>query len=137
MKFRDFALIKIDFCLNEKFVPSKEKGSINPEIAINHALREEQKELVVSIGLRQKVGNIPYFFEIIGAGLFAFDSIPEGPVLKQLATMNCPAIIFPYVRETIADLTRRSGHKPLHLDPINFVELAKKKAEDKKKKRKS
>ncbi|MDP3298216.1 MAG: protein-export chaperone SecB [Thermodesulfovibrionia bacterium] len=34
--------------------------------------------------------------------------------------------MFPYVRETIADLTRRAGFPPLHLNPINFIQLAEK-----------
>jgi preprotein translocase subunit SecB len=41
-------------------------------------------------------------------------------------------IISPYIRETIADLTRSAGFPPLHLNPINFVELAKQTVKEKK-----
>jgi preprotein translocase subunit SecB len=124
MKFVDFRLIKIDFSINPKFNPKK-KALIKPEIAINSELRKKQKEIVVSFGLRQITGDTPYFFEVKGAGLFKFDRLPEGALLKQLTSINCPAILFPYLRETIADMVRRAGFSPLHLNPVNFVELAK------------
>ncbi len=131
MKFTDFRLIKIDFYLNPEFKIKAKKAPINPEIAIaiHHEFRKKQKELVVSLGIRQMTGNMPFYFEVVSAGLFRFEQIPESVLLKQFATINCPAILFPYVRETIADLTRRSGFPPLHLNPINFIELAKKKEE--------
>jgi len=129
MKFTDFRLIKIDFSLNPEFKIKAKKVPINPEIAIHHEFRKKQKELVVSLGIRQMTGNMPFYFEVVSAGLFRFEQIPEFVLLKQFATINCPAILFPYVRETIADLTRRSGFPPLHLNPINFIELAKKKEE--------
>src|SRR4030042_2183572 len=127
MKFTDFRLIKIDFSLNPEFKIKAKKVPINPEIAIHHEFRKKQKELVVSLGIRQMTGNMPFYFEVVSAGLFRFEQIPEFVLLKQFATINCPAILFPYVIETIADLTRRSGFPPLHLNPINFIELAKKK----------
>lgn len=111
--------------MNQKFSSTRKSASISPEIAINYEMRRTQKEMVVSLALRQQKGNVPYYFEVISAGLFKFDSLPEASLLKQFAQINCPAIIFPYVRETLADLTRRAGFPPLHLDPINFIELAK------------
>lgn len=125
MKFKEFALLELNFYLNQEFKEENTNKTIEPEITINHELREEEKLLVVILGLRQLKGNIPYRFEIKAGSLFQFENLPEEKMLKQLATINCPAIIFPYVRETIADLTRRAGFRPLHLDPINFIQLAK------------
>lgn len=136
MQFQDFALLKVDFSINQEFDESKKETPINPQIAINHELNENNKELVVGIGLRQINGNLPYHFEIKGAGLFKLESIPDAKILKQLATINCPAIIFPYLRETVADLTRRAGFPPLHINPINFIELAKQQEGAKKAKKK-
>jgi preprotein translocase subunit SecB len=134
MKFKEFALLKLEFHLNEEFKDENIDNVIEPEISISHELRQEEKQLVVVLGLRQLTGNIPYRFEIKAGSLFQFEEIPEDKILKQLATINCPAIIFPYIRETIADLTRRAGFPPLHLDPINFIELAKKREYDRQQK---
>ena len=88
-------------------------------------LNRKERELLVSFGLKQVSGNHAYYYEIVGAGLFFIDQLPDENIIKQLSTINCPAILFPYIRETIADLTRRAGFKPLHHDPINFIEYAK------------
>ena len=37
--------------------------------------------------------------------------------------IHCPTVLFPYVRETIADATQRAGYPPVHLHPINFEAL--------------
>jgi len=126
IKFKEFALLKLNFYLNDEFKEEATDTSIDPEITISHEFREEEKLLVVILGLRQLTGNIPYRFEVKAGSLFQFEEPPEEKMLKQLATINCPAIMFPYVRETIADLTRRAGFRPLHLDPINFIALAEK-----------
>jgi preprotein translocase subunit SecB len=127
MKLLDVILTKVNFSVNREFkqdVAHKEM-EITPEIAINHEYKATEKQLVVLLGVRQLLGDIPYYFEIESIGVFQFNDIPEEKLLKQFSIMNCPAIIFPYVRETVADLTRRSGFPPLHLNPINFVQLAK------------
>jgi preprotein translocase subunit SecB len=127
MKLLHFVLTKVSFVLNREFKPGgREEVAIGPEISLNHEVREKEKQLVVMLGVRQITGDIPYYFEVEAGSIFQFDEIPEEKILKQFETINCPAIIFPYIRESIADLTRRAGFPPLHLDPINFIELAKK-----------
>lgn len=135
MTFSDFKLLKVDFSLNKGFAEKTKQSSVQPEISLNHKFREKEKELVVLVGIRQMTGNIPYYFEVQAGGLFKFKDVPEEKLVKQFATMNCPAIIFPYLRETVADLTRRAGFPPLHLAPVNFVELAKKRPEKKRQKK--
>lgn len=125
MKFVNFALLKVNFFLNQAYKEDSTDTMVAPDIAINHEFREKEKQLVVILGLRQTKGNIPYRFEVESGGIFQFENVPEEKILKQLATINCPAILFPYIRETIADLTRRAGFPPLHLNPINFIQLAK------------
>ncbi|TAL25429.1 MAG: hypothetical protein EPN94_05230 [Nitrospirae bacterium] len=125
MKFANFALLKVNFFLNQEYKEGSADTAIAPDIAISHEFREKEKQLIVILGLRQLKGNIPYRFEVESGGIFQFENVPEEKLLKQLAIINCPAILFPYVRETIADLTRRAGFPPLHLNPINFIQLAK------------
>ena len=137
MKFADYKLLKVDFVVNQEFDPKNKEQAVSPQLSLNHEFRENEKELVVLVGIKQKSGNIPYYFEVQAGGLFKFKEVPEEKLVKQFATMNCPAIIFPYLRETVADLTRRAGFPPLHLAPINFVELAKNVPVKKKKQKKA
>jgi len=75
---------------------------------------------------------MPFAIFIEGKGIFKFKKTPSEAVLKKVSKINCPAIIFPYVRETIADITRRAGFPPLHLNPVNFVAFAKQSASKRK-----
>ena len=68
-----------------------------------------------------KAGTI-YDLECVYAGLFQIDSIPPG-MLEPFLLINCPSLIFPYLRRLVADLTREGGFPPLALDPIDFGAL--------------
>lgn len=130
MTFVNFALTKVNFTLNREFKPKETtEVRIEPELAINHEIRREEKQLIVLLGVRQLTGDLPYYFEVESAALFTFDEMPEEKILTQFSYVNCPAIMFPYIRETIADLTRRAGFQPLHLNPVNFIQLAKEREE--------
>ena len=37
--------------------------------------------------------------------------------------MDVPYLMFPFVRQIVADMTKNGGFVPLMLDPINFAEL--------------
>ena len=68
-----------------------------------------------------KAGVI-YDLELSYAGLFEIQSIPE-QALEPFLLINCPALLFPFLRRLVADLTREGGFPPLLLDPIDFAGL--------------
>lgn len=60
-----------------------------------------------------------YQLEVVYAGIFRIKNIPE-EALEPFLLINCPALIFPYLRRLASDLTREGGFPPLLLDPIDF-----------------
>jgi preprotein translocase subunit SecB len=44
---------------------------------------------------------------------------------EEFTSINAPALIFPYIREHITAITQKAGIKPIIIQPINFVALAK------------
>jgi preprotein translocase subunit SecB len=68
-----------------------------------------------------KLGTI-YDMELAYAGLFQVENLPE-PALEPFLLIDCPTLLFPFVRRLVADLTREGGFPPLLLDPINFANL--------------
>jgi preprotein translocase subunit SecB len=68
-----------------------------------------------------KIGTI-YIFEIVYAGLFKIQNIPEA-ALEPFLLINCPSLLFPFLRRLAADITRDGGFPPLLLDPIDFAAL--------------
>jgi preprotein translocase subunit SecB len=61
-----------------------------------------------------------YHLEIVYAGLFRLKNIPN-EALEPFLLINCPALIFPFLRRIVADLSREGGFPPLLLDPIDFA----------------
>ena len=74
-----------------------------------------------------KVGVI-YAFEMIYAGLFKIENVPPQQ-LEPMLVVNCPMLLFPFMRRIVADLTREGGFPPLLLDPVDFAQLYMRKRE--------
>jgi len=68
-----------------------------------------------------KAGVI-YDLELAYGGLFQVENLPE-PALEPFLLINCPSLLFPFLRRLVADLTREGGFPPLLLDPIDFAGL--------------
>jgi len=83
----------------------------------------------VDIGdLEKEKSGYPCDLIINYAGFFSIkpEDLTEKDI-KRIAGINCAAIIFPFLREEIADLTMKAFNKPLLLPPVNFVALFKEK----------
>lgn len=126
--FRDCRLLTVHFELNRNFVPGPEVR-LETNLALTHAYFDDEQGkscLRLFIKLQLHGEGTPLSAEVEVGGLFGVSAKPVDAVeATKLAEINCAAIVFPYLRETVADLTRRSGLAPLHLPPINFVELYK------------
>jgi preprotein translocase subunit SecB len=68
-----------------------------------------------------KAGTI-YDLELVYLGLFKIKNIPEHAI-EPFLLINCPTLIFPFLRRLVADITREGGFPPLLLDPIDFAAL--------------
>ena len=60
------------------------------------------------------------------AGVFNLINI-KSEQQEPLLAIHCPAMIFPYARKIIADVTQDGGFQPLMIDPIDFGVLYHKK----------
>ena len=49
--------------------------------------------------------------------------------IQPVLFIECPALLFPFVRRLVADLSREGGFPPLLLDPIDFASLYRRRAE--------
>ena len=96
------------------------------EVGLRHRGEQVQPdvyETVLTVTLTAKVGDKTLFLvEASQAGLFTIRGIPPEH-LQQVIAINCPTVLFPYIRETLADAVARAGFPPIHLVPINFEVL--------------
>lgn len=100
----------------------------NPNIQINvnvqaQPIGDDVYEVVLSMeaAAKNEEGTL-YNLELIYAGGFRLRNLPP-QALKPVLFIECPALLFPFVRRLVADLTREGGFPPLLLDPIDFVAL--------------
>jgi preprotein translocase subunit SecB len=99
-----------------------------PSVEVGLRTRGEQVqdnvyECVLTITVTAKSGDRTLFLvEAAQAGLFRIQGVPMAD-LQPVMAIHCPTVLFPYVRETIADAVTRAGFPPVHLDPINFEVL--------------
>ncbi len=119
-------IASVSFYINAKFKLKKnEEIAFNTNISIRPDYDANHKKLLVKLKAACTIGNIPFFFNIESEGVFILEGKPSKAHIKTIGAINGPAIMFPYVREAVADLSRRAGYAPLHLNPVNFVEMAK------------
>ena len=115
-------LIESHFALNRQYKwDKKELIEFQQSIEIEH--KHVDNILAVVVKCSSDSEKLPFRFSVAWEGAFAFDAMPSKDLLERIAHINCASIIFPYVRESIADLTRRASIAPLNLPPFNFVAL--------------
>ena len=101
-----------------------EKPNLRVEVNVNVS-KMADKVFESSIEFKAEATNntgVIYDLELAYAGLFQIDSMPE-QMMEPFLLVNCPALLFPYLRRLVADLTREGGFQPLTLDPIDFASL--------------
>jgi preprotein translocase subunit SecB len=126
-----FSIDKIyvkDLSLENPGSPLSFKQQEAPQIEIGLRTKADQiepdiYESVVTITLTAKTGDKTLFLvEASQAGIFTIRGVPADQMQSVLA-VHCPTVIFPYIRETLADAVTRAGFPPVHLAPINFEVL--------------
>ncbi|WP_367363914.1 protein-export chaperone SecB [Candidatus Tisiphia endosymbiont of Nedyus quadrimaculatus] len=70
-----------------------------------------------------------FIIDLKYAGVFNLINIEEDQHQIILA-IHCPAMIFPFARKIIADVTQDGGFQPLMIDPIDFGALYHKKMQE-------
>lgn len=74
----------------------------------------------------QSVNNAdkaPLFLcELDYGGIFHVEGVPDDQ-MHPFLMIECPRMMFPYVRRIVSDMTRDGGFPPFNMDPIDFVAL--------------
>jgi preprotein translocase subunit SecB len=103
---------------------SSEKPTLRVEVNVN-ATKMTDRVYESAIEFKAEAtsqAGVIYDMELAYAGLFEIQSIPE-QALQPFLLINCPSLLFPFLRRLVADLTREGGFPPLLLDPIDFAGL--------------
>ena len=67
-------------------------------------------------------GEILFLLELEYGGTFHIDGVAEDQI-HPLLLIECPRLLFPFVRRIISDVTRDGGFPPLNVDTVDFLAL--------------
>lgn len=106
-------------------------GEVSPEIQVQVSLdaRKRQAEHQYEVICKYRVTSQNasdkaklFLCELEYAGVFHIEGVPEEQ-MHPFLMIECPRMLFPFVRRILSDVTRDGGFPPFNLDPIDFVAL--------------
>jgi preprotein translocase subunit SecB len=88
-------------------------------ITVNNVADEvHEVVLKVNVGARSDNG-VHFLIDLSYAGLLGLRNLPEEAVGPFLL-IEAPRLLFPFVRQVVADAVQQTGFPPLLLEPIDF-----------------
>ena len=88
-------------------------------ITVNN-VAEEVHEVILKVNVGARSDNGAHFLiDLSYAGLLGLRNLPEEAVGPFLL-IEAPRLLFPFVRQIIADAVQQTGFPPLLLEPIDF-----------------
>ncbi len=63
-----------------------------------------------------------FLMELEYVGVFHIENVPDDQ-MHPFLLIECPRMVFPFVRRIVSDVTRDGGFPPLNLETIDFVQL--------------
>ncbi|MDA7826761.1 protein-export chaperone SecB [Rhodobacteraceae bacterium] len=106
-------------------------GEVNPDIQVQVNLDarkrqiENQYEVIVKLKVTSKnkeTDDKLFLLELEYGGIFVITGVPEDQ-LHPFLLIECPRMLFPFLRRIVSDVTRDGGFPPLNLDTIDFLQL--------------
>jgi preprotein translocase subunit SecB len=108
--------------------PSSQPPEVNFNLGVQaNTVGPDLYDVTLTIRAEAKRDNIVAFIiELAYAGIFTITGIPQDQ-MEPVLFIEGPRLLFPFARAIISDLTRDGGYTPLMLNPIDFVDLYRRK----------
>ena len=106
-------------------------GEVNPDISVQVNLdakkrpTDNQYEVVIKLNIESKAKESKdklFLMEIEYVGVFRIQGVPEEQ-MHPFLLIECPRMLFPFLRRIVSDVTRDGGYPPLNLENIDFVQI--------------
>ncbi len=106
-------------------------AEVQPDVQVSVSIdgrkrtAENQFDVVTKFKVvsKNKVSNEPMFvLELDYGGVFHIEGVPEEQ-MHPFLLIECPRMLFPFVRRIVSDVTRDGGFPPLNLDTVDFLAL--------------
>ncbi|MCA3453894.1 MAG: protein-export chaperone SecB [Rhodobacter sp.] len=106
-------------------------GEIQPDVTVQVSLdartrpQPNQYEVINKFRVTSKnkaTGDNLFLMELEYAGIFLVEGVP-GEQLHPFLLIECPRMLFPFVRRIISDVTRDGGFPALNVDTVDYMAL--------------
>ncbi len=106
-------------------------GDVQPDVNVQVALDakkrsvENQYEVITKLTIQSKNKadeSMLFVLELEYVGIFNIAGIPDDQ-MHPFLMIECPRMLFPFLRRIVSDVTRDGGFPPLNLDNIDFVAI--------------
>ena len=107
------------------------QGEVNPDVSVQVNLDAKKREpanqyesaIKLTVTSKDKGSDTTIFvLEIDYVGIFHVEGVPEDQ-MHPFLLIECPRMIFPFLRRIVSDITRDGGFPPLNLENIDFIAL--------------
>lgn len=125
--------VSFENILAQKGSTTEVKPNVNVRIGLDVKKRPNEGEYEVILKTKAETtnatdGNTLYLLELDYAGLFRIEGVPQEQLHPYLM-IECPRLIFPFLRRVVNDITRDGGFPPLNLESVDFVDMYRKQIE--------
>ena len=106
-------------------------GEVQPDIQVAVSLdarkrpQDHQYEVIHKIRVTSKNrsdGETLFLLEVDYGGVFHIEGVPDEQ-MHPFLLIECPRILFPFIRRIISDVTRDGGFPPLNIDTVDYLAL--------------
>lgn len=118
---RDFSFENI---AAQKNIGQKVQPDINVQVNLDARKGDgDNYEVILKLNVTAEQDDAKVFLlEIDYAGVFHVENVPDDQ-LHPFLMIECPRILFPFVRQIVRSMTADGGFPPLNVDPIDFLAL--------------
>jgi preprotein translocase subunit SecB len=112
----------------QKALNSQAQPDIQVQVALDARKREadDQFDVIMKLKVESKTRETTpqpiFLMELEYGGIFKIENVSNDQ-LHPFLLIECPRMLFPFVRRIVSDVTRDGGYPPLNLDTIDFLAL--------------
>ena len=106
-------------------------GEVQPDVQVQVSLdarkrtQDNQYEVITKFRVTSKnksSGDTLFLLELDYGGIFLVEGVADDQ-LHPFLLIECPRLLFPFVRRIISDITRDGGFPALNVDTVDFLAL--------------
>jgi preprotein translocase subunit SecB len=114
-----------DLSVESPSAPQSFQWQVQPQLDVQfninvNPVADQVHEVVLKLEIAARSENgVHFLIDLSYGGLYGLRNIPE-EALGAFLLVEAPRLLFPFVRQIVAEASQNTGFPPLLLDPIDF-----------------